>query len=232
MLLFDISAGTQLAIQRIAEAAHTVLSGLREGDRLAVMASGHTAENCRVRLVADLTGDFPTAEQRIGQVVQQNHESSSCQLLTGIRGAAQPFLGQPRAGRRRAIVVITDDLGAGTRPRLVQDTVHDLWNAEILVLGVIVRSGNTSVSLAPHRGARYAADVTGGDTLNSADAVEGLREIIRRLRLRYTFDYAMPQGTPGEARRVSVKLASSVAKRYPRAQVKARRGYIVPTPNP
>jgi len=103
VLLFDVSAETRLAIQRVADAAHAVLSGLREGDRLAVMASGHTPENCKARLVADLSGDLGTAERRVtGEIIQQTSESSPCQLLSGIRGAAQQFLGQPRANRRRA----------------------------------------------------------------------------------------------------------------------------------
>jgi|SRR5579872_2297352 len=234
VLLFDVSAETRLAIQRVAEAAHVVLRGLREGDRLAVMASGHTPENCKARLVADLSGDLGAAERRItAEIIQQTSESSPCQLLSGIRGAAQQFLGQPRANRRRAIVVVTDDQGAGTAPRLVHDTVHNLWKADVVVLGVIVHSGNTTVSLGPpHRGARYTAEMTGGDTLNSDDAVEGLREIIRRLRLRYSFEYAMPQGTPGEERKIQVKLVPPTAKRYPRAQLRARRGYIVPNPAP
>jgi VWFA-related protein len=232
VLLFDVSAETRLAIQRVAEAAHTVLSGLREGDRLAVMTSGQTTENCKARLVAAMSGDFDTAELRITGEVQQNYEASSCQLFTGIHAAAQQFLSEPRADRRRAIVVVTDDQGAGTVPRLVEDTVHNLWKADVVVLGVIVHSGKTTLRLGPpHRAARYAAEVTGGDTLNSDNPVEGLREIIERLRLRYSFDYAMPQGKPGE-RKISVKLVSSAAKRYPRVQLRARRGYIVPSPAP
>jgi VWFA-related protein len=234
VLLLDVSAETRLAINRVAEAAHTVFSGAHEGDRLAAMASGRTSENCKPRLVTDLSSGFDTAGRKFtGEIIHQNSESSSCQLLAGIRGAAQQFFRQPRANRRRAIIVVTDDQGAGTAPRLVHDTVATLWNADAVVLGVIVHSGNTTVSLGPlHRGARYAAEVTGGDTLNSDDPVEGVREIIRRLRLRYSFDYAMPPGTPGEERKIHVKLASSAAKRYPRAQLRARRGYIVPSPDP
>jgi Ca-activated chloride channel family protein len=232
ILLFDVSAETRPAIQRVAEAAHAVFSGLREGDRLAVMASG-PPENCKPRLVAGLSGGLESAEQRItGEIIQQTAESS-CQLLSGIRGAAQQFLDQPRANRRRAIVVVTDDQGAGTAPRLVHDTVHNLWKANVVTVGVIVHSGNTAVSLGPpHRGARYAAEVTGGDTLNRGDAVEDLREIIRRLRQRYSFEYALPQGTPGEERKIQVKLARITAKRYPRAQLRARRGYVFPNPAP
>ena len=46
---------------------NAALSGLRKGDRLAVMTSGQTKENCKGRLVADLSGDFDilrTADQR------------------------------------------------------------------------------------------------------------------------------------------------------------------------
>jgi hypothetical protein len=102
VLLFDLSAETRFAIQRIAEAAHTVLGGLREGDRLAVMTSGHTSENCKARMVADLSGEFATAERRIrDEIIPKSPESSSCQLLSSIRGATQQLLGQPRAERRR-----------------------------------------------------------------------------------------------------------------------------------
>ena len=46
---------------------------------------------------------------------------------------AQHFLRQPNANRRRAIVAITDDKGAPTRPDAVRDTVHDLWEADAVV---------------------------------------------------------------------------------------------------
>ncbi len=230
VLLFDVSAETRLAIQRVAEAAHTVLSELREGDRLAVLISGDLAEKCKPRLVSDLSGDFASAERRItGTAIQESAQGHGCELLIGIRRAAEQFLHQPRAGRRRSIIVVTDDLGTATAPRLARDTMRDLWTADAVVLGLIVHSGNVVFSLGPpHRGARYAADMTGGDTVNRDDAVEGLREIIRRIRLRYSLDYAMPQGRPGAERKISVKLTSGAARRYPRAQVKARRGYVVP----
>jgi Ca-activated chloride channel family protein len=233
MLLFDDSAQTRLAIERFAGAAHTVIGSLREGDRIGAMTTGHAEETSRARLVADLSDDFVGAERRIsGELIEKNAESALRQLLAGIRGAARQFLGQPRAGRRRAIVVVTDDEGAGTAPRLVHNAVQTLWSADAVVMGVIVHSGNAVISIGPpHRGARYAAEETGGDTLSSGDAVEGIREIIRRLRLRSSLDYAMPPGKAGEERKISVKLTPEAAKRYPRAQVRAKRGYIVPEPS-
>jgi hypothetical protein len=191
----------------IVEAAHTVLSGLRDGDRLAVLASRDTPKNCKPRLVAALSSDFDTVERQItGEITQGNSGSTACQILGGIRGAAQPFLLQPRADRRRAIVAITDEQGAETASRLVHNGGRDL-TADAVVLGVIVHSGNTTVWLgAPHRGACYAAEVTSGDTLDRDDAVEGLRQIIRRHRLRYSLLRDAPRNT-GEERIIRVKQA-------------------------
>jgi len=72
------------------------------------------------------------------------------------------------------------------------------------------------------------ADDTGGDDVKFKDAAEGLREMIRRLRLRYSLAYAMPSGAPGEQREIRVRLATRVAKRYGKAQLRARTGYFIP----
>jgi len=230
VLLFDVSAETRPAIQRVTEATHTALGDLRQGDRIAVMASGRTPEHCEAHLIADFTGDFDSAERSIGrQAAEPDPLCRSCEILTGIDGAAQQFLRQPNGNRRRAIIVITDDQGAGTAPGLVRNTVRDLWKADAVVLGVLVHSGNWVVSIGPpHRGARYAADKTGGDTLHTGDAVEGLRETIQRLRLRYSLYYALPRSTPGEERKIRVQLSSDAVKRYPGATVRARTGYVAP----
>jgi hypothetical protein len=72
------------------------------------------------------------------------------------------------------------------------------------------------------------AQDTGGDDVRFKDAAEGLRQMIRRLRLRYSLAYAMPAGSPGERREIRLRLAAGIATRYPKAQLNARTGYIVP----
>jgi hypothetical protein len=184
----------------------------------------------------DFTDDFEAAERSIGNQVLQRalgpKGSGFCSIQKGLAGAAQYLLGQPSGHRRRAIVIVTDDKGVPSRPAVVRDAIHDLWRSDAVVFGVLVHSGEVVVSIgSPYRGARYAADKTGGDILKTDDAAEGLREMMHRLRTRYSLYYALPQGGSGEERKIRVQLASDAAKRHPRAVVRARTGYVVPGSN-
>jgi hypothetical protein len=77
-------------------------------------------------------------------------------------------------------------------------------------------------------GMRGIAEDTGGDGVKFDDAGEGLRQMIHRLRRRYTLAYAMPDAVAGERREIEVQLAGDAARRYRQARVRARTGYIVP----
>jgi Ca-activated chloride channel homolog len=233
VLVFDARREMRPDVRRIAEAAHTVLSDLRPGDHIAAIAFGATAGDCGTELILDFTGDFEAAERSIGKQAAQPEtgpkSSGFCSIQRGLASAAQHLQGQPNGNRRRAIIIITDDKGVPTRPAVVRDVRHDLWRADAVVLGVIVHSGEVVASIGPpYRGARYAADQTGGDILKTDDAAEGLREMMHRLRTRYSLYYALPPGRSGEERKIRVQLAPDAAKRYPRAVVRARTGYAVP----
>jgi hypothetical protein len=52
---------------------------------------------------------------------------------------------------------------------------------------------------------------------------------MRRIRLRYSLYYAMPEGKPGEDRRIDVTLSDHAQKQNPEARVRARTGYRIPT---
>jgi hypothetical protein len=55
-----------------------------------------------------------------------------------------------------------------------------------------------------------------------------VREVVRRLRGRYTLHYEMPMTRAGEKRDVKVALTSEAARRYRGARITARTGYIAP----
>jgi len=229
VLLFDARTEMRPVVQRVAEAAHKALSDLQPGDRVAVMTFGITRD-CKTDLISGFTSDFEVGERSIGSALQPAWtRTNGCSILRGFRSAARHFLDQPNGHHRRAIVIITDDKGAPYRSDAVRDTVRDLWNADAVVLCVIVHSGAVVIYIAPpYRGARYIAAQTGGDTLNTPDAAEGLHEMIHRLRSRYSLYYALPPGRAGEERKIRVQLVSSAARRYPRAVIRARTGYVAP----
>ena len=73
-----------------------------------------------------------------------------------------------------------------------------------------------------------AAQKTGGETVNADDPGHTFREMLRRMRKRYSIYYAMPADKPGAARQVTVGLAAGAKGRYPGAEVLARKGYLIP----
>jgi VWFA-related protein len=221
ILLFDVSSSMRPVVARVAEAAHKALGELREGDRIAVMAF-----DSKTVLVADFSGDFEAVETSIGEVLQSRFTG-----LTHIQGAlgdsALHFVEQRRATARRAILIVTDDVGTKEQP----DALRQLWNADAVVVGVIVggtASHTMSIAHYVYMGMKNIALKTGGDSIDTGDAAEGLHEMIHRLRERYSLYYALPQGASGEERKIDVQLTREAAAQHPHAVVTARTGYIMP----
>lgn len=230
VLLFDARSGMRTVVAQVAAASRSALSDLREGDRVAVMAFGGMPGTCKTDRILDLTDDLDAAGRSIASQVLQREfrpNTNMCDVPRGLADAASQFLTHPGGNRRRAIVAITDDVGAPTKLSVVRRHLEDVWKADAVVLSVIVHSGSSVVSIGPpYRGARYFADKTGGDTANNPDAVEGLREMLHRLRSRYSLYYALPAGKSGEERKIQVQLTGDAAKRHPHATILARSGYV------
>ncbi len=64
---------------------------------------------------------------------------------------------------------------------------------------------------------------TGGDLIKGHDPGADFEEMIRRLRLRYMLVYALPQGKPGQPRRIKVELSEDAQKKNPQARVQGSR---------
>jgi VWFA-related protein len=226
ILLFDTSASMHPVVKRISETARVALSELRAGDRVAVMAFSSGSD-----LILDFTTDFDAVNGAIQRVLRRPFIPSS-HLQRGINDAALHFLKEPSTNRRRAIIAITDGLGAGR----ASDAVENLWKADAVVSGLIVRNAGMAVWFRVVRpdslfsgGMGGFSEDTGGDAVKFDDAGAGLRQMIHRLRLRYTLAYAMPAAPPGQRREIKVQLAGDAARRYGQARIRARTGYVVPT---
>lgn len=233
ILLFDVSRSMRPNLEKLAAASWKALAELHPGDRVAVMTFQRTSS-----VVAPFTDDHLAVSDTIRHNVLDGRFGGGTHLLAGIDDAAKYFLGEPRTRRRRAVLILTDNYGQ--RSRRVSTVVHHLWEADALLSGLIIRTPgevalNTAVTITSpltiflREGMESVAEKTGGDSIKADDPGEAFREAMRRIRLRYSLYYAMPPGNPGDQRKVQVTLSAEAMRRYPYANVRARKGYLVPS---
>jgi VWFA-related protein len=229
ILLFDTSFSMRPVVERIAEEGRKTLSLLRKEDRVAVLAFDAGTD-----LITDFTSDLSTVERVIRDRVMPRSFPKNSQIQAAVDQAALHF--QRRAphtdGRRRAVIIVTDNLGMHREPHAVKD----LWEADAVLSGLIVRDPGMAVqygiyfppTLAGVGGMSGIAEKTGGSIIRSGDASEGLRQMIRRLRLRYSLYFTKPAAKPGSDHKIRVELSADAAGRNPGAKVRARARYREP----
>jgi VWFA-related protein len=235
ILLFDISGSMRANVQRLAVTARVALAELRPGDRVAVMTFHNGS-----RVVEPLTDDLDAVAHTITVDILEGKFRGGTRLLAAVDDAAKYFLQQPRTDRRRAVLILTDNYGQ--RSRRTSTVVHRLWEADAILSGLIIRGSveaalNTAAMITNplatwiiRQGMEGVADQTGGDTIKADDPGAAFRDALHRIRLRYGLYYVMPPGDPGERRQVKVDLSADALSRYPAGGVRARKGYVVPSP--
>jgi Ca-activated chloride channel homolog len=236
ILLFDVSGSMIVQARGVASAARTGLNELRKGDRVAVMVF-----NTRSRVVAPFTEDLNAVERSISEGVLGQRFGGGTYIQQAADDAALLFLSQPRSNRRRAVLIITDNIGKRTRRE--QPIIRDYWEADAVLSGLILpwrsyRTVHTIVMIVGPQnllgerltlaGMKGIAEKTGGDAIDSADPGPAFEEMMHRLRTRYSLYYATPHGRPGVQRTLHLELSAAGAARFPQARVRARHGYITP----
>jgi VWFA-related protein len=232
ILLFDVSGSMRPKVQEVAEAAREGMLELRPGDRVAVMVF-----NDHTRLLLRFTDDLEAVQRSIQNDVLGLRFAGGTFIQSAVSDAAKRLMRQPRTERRRAILIVTDDYGQRTRRE--STVVRELWEADALLTGLIVRSKTVqtvrTIGTIMHPyliglqvGVKGIAAKTGGDFIQAGDAGAAFQESMHRIRSRYSIYYAMPEAKPGTPRTVHVELSAEAAKRFPKAKVRARTGYVTP----
>jgi VWFA-related protein len=232
ILLFDVSGSMKPKIQEVAAAARQGVEELRKGDRVSVVVF-----NTHTRVIAPFTEDLEAVQRSIQQDVLALPFGGGTFIQSAVSDSARTLMAQPRTARRRAVLVITDNMGQRTRRE--STVVTELWEADALLTGLIVRSElvqtlhriNTSTHpymLGLEAGVKGIAGKTGGDFIHAGDAGQAFQESMRRIRQRYSLYYAMPDAKPGVHRAIRVELTGDAARRYPKSKVRTRTGYVVP----
>jgi len=225
ILLFDISSSMGPSIRKVGNSAQLAMSELRHGDRVAVMSF-----NTGVWLEAPFNEDLNAAANFLTQGVRNTHFGGGTYILDGVDEAARYFQTQPGSDRRRAVLAFTDDDGHGFKSQ--KSVTRDLWEVDAILSGLIIGAPPVIQVAGPHITASddYIEDVaaqTGGDVVRADPPGPAFREMLLRMRKRYSLYYAMPPGKPGQVRRVTVELSPAAKSRHPGATVLARKGYVM-----
>jgi VWFA-related protein len=228
ILLFDVSGSMRAVVEGISSAAREGLRELRQGDRVSVMVF-----NSRSKVVLPFTEDLDAVERSIRGDVLGRRFGGGTLIQQAVDDAAMRFLHEPQTGRRRAVLITTDNMGMRTRNE--QAVVRDFWEADALLSGLIVANPVFQAARAMHpaslllsAGMKGIAEKTGGDAIRSGDAGAGFQEMMRRIRSRYSLYYRMPEGKDGQPRTIRVELSADAKARFPGAHVRARKGYVMP----
>ncbi len=220
LLLFDNSGSMLPAMRRLAASAHTALSELRKGDRVAVANF-----NADAWLIGEFTDDLDAVEKTVARVVDLRYGGGT-HILKAIDSAGEYFHKHADPQRRHAILVFTDDDGQLSANE--KSVVKHMWADDILVCGLIIPTPMSQRGRESEENILEVAAKTGGETVDADDPGHTFREMLRSIRRRYSIYYAMPSGKAGSSRKVDVALSPQGRSRYPDAQVLARKGYIIP----
>lgn len=232
ILLFDVSGSMRPVVERVAASARQAFQELRPGDRVSVMVF-----NSRSRVVAPFTEDLDAVDRTIREDVLQGRFGGGTRIQQAVDDAALRFLHEKRSQRRRAVLIVTDNMGQRTRRE--ESVVRDFWEADALLSGLIVPNAafqtirTVGIILGPQNllmqaGMKGIAQKTGGDAIR-ADAPEtAFQDAMHSIRSRYGLYYALPPAKPGTTRTIRAELTSQAAKKFPKSRVRARTGYVVP----
>jgi VWFA-related protein len=232
ILLFDTSGSMRRVTERVGEAAREGLDELRPGDRVCVMVF-----NTLAHVVAPFTENLVQVERSIREGVLGRPFGGGTFIQEAVDEAALRFMSEKRTQRRRAVLIITDNIGERTRRE--SSVVRDFWEADAILSGLIITNRRFEVSrkiatiTAPQirlttAGMIGIAEKTGGDAIRTDEPEAAFQKAMHRIRTRYSLYYALPPGKPGDHRSIHVELTKEAAGRFAKAHIRARAGYVVP----
>ena len=232
ILLFDISGSMRVVVSAVASASRQALQELRSGDRVCVMVF-----NSKPREIAPFTSDLDAVRKTLEDDVLKLRFGGGTLIQAAVQNAALRFRTEPRGEHRRAVLIVTDNIGMRTRSEMA--VVRDFWESDALLSGLIISNkafqalNTASMVMSPfmiaaRAGMKGIAEKTGGDAINGSVPGTAFQESMRRIRSRYSLYYAPPEGKPGSMRTIHVQLTGEAATQHPKARVRARTGYVVP----
>jgi VWFA-related protein len=227
VLLLDISGSMSRYIAEMSRMASQALAQLRKGDEVAILVYGR-----RSKLHFDFTSSLEDVARRIQSAPDNPYVGSGTSTNEAVIEAAK--LLAPRTGRK-AIIGVTDN--GGLNYQVPNDTViESLFAANTIFNAIAVGKAERGRTVRPGANPDFTptdvfvlADKSGGEALKADRADQTFVEMIERVRTRYALAYPLPSGAASKTfRRVTVELTPEAQRRYPKAQVRVRDGYVAP----
>jgi Ca-activated chloride channel family protein len=228
LFVLDVSGSMGKVLGEMASVAQKALQALNLDDQVGVVLF---SRNARVSL--ELTSERPLIVRALKEAPLERDLGAGTSLNEAVLAAVDYLKSQPLAGRR-ALLVLTDN--GGLNVKTPDEQVLRALAASDTVLNAIVPPGAKppappapGVAVNPdytHSDVFHLAQEAGGEVLR-ADKPERLREMLEHIRVRYALGYRAPEASPGSWRAIQVELAEPARRRFPKAELHARRGYFV-----
>ncbi len=222
ILLLDVSGTMLEMLPEVAAKAGAALRELHAGDRVAVEIFGKAS-----LITQPFTEDFHAVERGLRELM-----SPRVGLDTDINSAvlfAARYARSQRRQARRAILAITDNMQASLTPSGTVD--RELFEAGAVLDGIVLTARVRLPSFVSGRGGVYRfAEKTGGEVLEGTHPADKLRDIIQRIRARYSLYFRPVEAVGAKPHRIHIDLSPQARRRYPKAVVRGRTEYHPFTP--
>jgi len=234
VLLLDVSGSMKKLLDQMAAASKHALAQLNPDDSVAVIAFGRTSV---VKL--DFSRDKGDGAAAVGAARFEKSVGAGTLLNPALIETAA-YIRDRAAGKpgRRAIIVLTDNDSVNYQSP-DQQALEALYGADTVLNAIVTpgakppdprKSSFANPDFSPADVFKLARE-SGGEVIEAGKSSESLREMIERIRTRYSLHYRAPDGGAGPTgsprfRRIEVRLTPAARARLKKAEVRARAGYV------
>jgi hypothetical protein len=191
------------------------------------------ARTSRVR--KDFTEDLSNIPDEIRETTGDETVGTATEINSALLDTAKHFEAAAESAGRRAILILTDNLGLNYR--VPDDQVlQALYSANTVLNAIVVGKGERPAPITPERYTNpdytppnvfKLSEETGGEAVQAEKAGQAFANLIERIRTRYSIHYSKPPEATKGFRKVRVELTPGARMRYPRVELRARKGYTV-----
>ncbi|MGH9629926.1 MAG: VWA domain-containing protein [Bryobacteraceae bacterium] len=229
LLLLDVSGSMRKYVEQVANVSRDALRQLHLSDRVALMV--FTKET---KLQEDFTKVKADIVAEIKDASWGDSLGSGTSINDSLLDAAEYMDKNSGETGRRAILMLTDNLGLNYKSP-DEPVIKALQSADTVLNAMVVGRARRP---EPARNGKYTnpdftspnvfriAEETGGEAVKAGRGTgEAFRQMIDRIRTRYSLHYRAPEGGGSGFHNVRVDLSPAARQRYPNAELRHRRGY-------